>query len=144
MYRLYALSLLALIAAGPAPRSIEPDDHLTPGAILTTDAHKVCARGYARTVRHTSAAVKRAVYRAYGIDPSGGAYTMDHRFPLELGGADVASNLMPQLDADARRKDKLENRLHAMVCAGQMQLTDAQAAFAGDWRISYQRFLGGR
>jgi hypothetical protein len=37
-------------------------------------------------------------------------------------------------------KDRLENRLHQMVCAGQLDLTTAQQAIASDWVAAYKRY----
>jgi hypothetical protein len=45
-------------AAGP----LLPDPKLTPGAVQTADAGKICQRGHSRTVRHTSARLKHQVY----------------------------------------------------------------------------------
>jgi hypothetical protein len=38
-------------------------------------------------------------------------------------------------------KDCLEDRLHALVCAGQMPLDEAQRAIAEDWIAAYQRYV---
>jgi len=47
---------------------------------------------------------------------------------LELGGSNSIGNLFPEA-ADPRpgfhEKDKLENRLHALVCSGKMKLRTA-------------------
>jgi hypothetical protein len=37
-------------------------------------------------------------------------------------------------------KDRLENRLHQMVCAGELDLTTAQQAIASDWIAAYKRY----
>jgi hypothetical protein len=37
-------------------------------------------------------------------------------------------------------KDRLENRLHQMVCAGQLDLKTAQQEIAGDWIAAYKRY----
>src|SRR6266851_5773151 len=87
--------LLALPAiAGDLP--IRPDPKLTPGAILTTDAAKVCQPGYSKTVRHTSGKLKALIYREYSLDRTSGHFEIDHLISLELGGADVAENLWPE------------------------------------------------
>jgi hypothetical protein len=144
---LHAVPLaLALLAAAPAPDPIAPDPQLTPGAVMTEDAATVCQPGYARSVRHTSGRLKSEVYRAYGIDPRGGHYEVDHLVSLELGGADVRENLWPQsYDTqpwNAAVKDRLENDLHARICAGILPLVQAQREIAADWIGAYRRYLG--
>jgi hypothetical protein len=143
MRRLYALSLLLLIAAGPAP--LLPDDKLTPGAVATTDKRVVCRSGYSASVRHTTAKMRAEAFRKYGIDPRSGRFEADHRVPLELGGADVQANLWPQsytaTTFNAHTKDKLENRLRSLVCSGRMSLPDAQRVFLGDWIAGYREYF---
>jgi hypothetical protein len=122
-----------------------PNPTLTPGAVLTEDVATICARGYARSVRHTAYALKRAVYAEYHVTPQSGHYEIDHLIPLDLGGADVAANLWPesyQTPGAARMKDRLENFLHREVCAGHVPLREAQRAIAQDWRVAYRTYLG--
>jgi hypothetical protein len=62
--------------------------------------------------------------------------------------ADVVANLWPQsFDTqpwNARMKDALENRLHALVCAGRLSLEQAQREIAADWIGAYGRHVGRR
>jgi hypothetical protein len=63
---------------------------------------------------------------------------------LELGGSNELRNLWPQrfnIAWNAARKDRLERRLHAMVCSGQMSLRTAQEAIARDWVAAYLRYV---
>ena len=79
-----------------------------------------------------------AAYYGYSIE-------IDHIVPLELGGSNDIANLFPEPGsgrADYHDKDKLENRLHALVCAGSMRLTVAQRSIAADWRALYARVFG--
>jgi hypothetical protein len=65
---------------------------------------------------------------------------------LELGDASVAANLWPEPFSgpeNAREKDALENWLHSLVCAGQLDLVEAQRAIAEDWIGTYRSFMGG-
>ncbi len=39
-------------------------------------------------------------------------------------------------------KDRLENFLHAEVCAGRMPIEQAQREIASDWIAAYQKYLG--
>lgn len=105
-----------------------PDPKLTPGEILTQDAKTVCVAGYSQTVRHTSAALKNKIYKNYhALKKKGSCCEADHLVSLELGGADTEKNLWPQSYPDAYHKDKIENYLHREVCAGRMDLKEAQA-----------------
>jgi hypothetical protein len=141
-----AAATMALAAAASAADPVQPDPRLTPGAVLPVDAATICEPGYARTVRHTSGRLKAEVYREYGIDRQAGHYEIDHLVSLELGGADVRENLWPQsYDTEpwnATVKDRLENFLHAEICAGRLRLEEAQREIATDWIGAYQHYLG--
>ena len=70
---------------------------------------------------------------------------MDHLISLELGGSNSLKNLWPESYQgawNAHVKDRLENRLHALVCAGQLDLKTAQHAIATNWIAAYQQYLG--
>jgi hypothetical protein len=73
-------------------------------------------------------------------------YEEDHLISLELGGHPTdPANLWPEpwFGAwNARDKDKLENRLHAMVCSGDILLRDAQRAIAADWVAAFKMYVG--
>jgi hypothetical protein len=148
VHRLISILVALLIAlpaiAGDLP--IRPDPKLTPGVVLITDAATICQPGYSKTVRHTSGKLKASIYREYGLDRTGSHFEIDHLISLELGGADVAENLWPQsydtLPWNAHVKDKLEDRLHALVCSGKLRLEQAQREIATDWIAAYQRYLG--
>ena len=128
-----------------------PDRHLTPGVVATRDTATVCQAGYARAIRPKGTQWRRLkdeVYNAYGlprghrstVDAAGRrhpAYEIDHLVPLELGGSpDAVANLWPQPIAAAERKDRVENELHARVCAGSLTMGDAQKAIVNDWKTA--------
>jgi hypothetical protein len=128
-----------------------PDRHCTPGAsdprvtqqnIATT----ICRRGYTRTVRppeSVTAPEKRASMRAYGDTGSPHAYEYDHLISLELGGApNDPRNLWPEPGGTPNPKDRLENRLHELVCGGSLPLADARRQIAADWVTAYRRYIG--
>ena len=66
---------------------------------------------------------------------------------LELGGhpRDVR-NLWPEAygrsEWDAARKDQVENKLHDLVCSGQILLADAQRLEAADWKVAWTKYVG--
>jgi len=142
--RLLALALALASAAMGADRTADlPDDRLTPGAIdKTVTRAEVCTAGFSHTRRHTSDALKAAVYAEYGIrEHRPGDYEIDHRVPLELGGADVKANLWPESyrsEWSAHLKDQLENAMRRDVCAGRVPLAAAQLVFLGDWIAVYR------
>lgn len=114
---------------------------------MNVTAADVCHPGYARSVRHVSGKVKYRVYAEYGItDRRPGEYEIDHLISLELGGSNDIQNLWPQsFDTqpwNAHVKDRLEDRLHAMVCRGEIGLKEAQRTIATDWIAAYKKYVG--
>jgi type II secretory pathway pseudopilin PulG len=126
-----------------------PDGDCTPGAKFkyATKA-KVCVKGYSQNVRNVSTATKNAVYAAYGLTThfNGTTGEVDHLVSLELGGSNARSNLFPEAASPtpgSHEKDRLENKLHSMVCAATMTLRAAQEAIAHDWVTAYRRYVVG-
>jgi len=74
-------------------------------------------------------------------------YEEDHLISLELGGDPRSpDNLWPEPwfgPWNAKTKDALEDRLHAMVCSGTISLREAQKAIAADWVGAYKQYVGG-
>lgn len=142
---------LAMLSAGTLPAAaqpIRPDPRLTPGAFdPTATAAEICAPGYSRAHRHSISRQERAaIFATYGIDPRGGHFELDHRVPVELGGLSVPANLWPELyDVawGAHVKDRLEDRIHVLVCGGWMSLREGQDVFLSDWIAGYRRAFGG-
>jgi hypothetical protein len=123
-----------------------PDPRCTPGATFAVGPPQICRAGYSPRVRNVPSAVKRRVFRDYGIarHPRG-AYEVDHLIPLELGGSNAIANLWPQPAGTSpgfHEKDQLENELHARVCSGRLSLAQAQHEIASDWVAIYRRTLG--
>ncbi len=143
-----ALSALAgaaiaeAVVAGP----IRPDHRLTPGATFAgVTAADVCVSGWSAAHRNVTASKKRSVFARYHLTNVPRAYEVDHLISLELGGSNDVTNLWPEKYAGtwgARAKDKLENRLHALVCAGTITLATAQHEITTDWIASYKRRIG--
>jgi len=75
-----------------------------------------------------------------------GEYEVDHLISLELGGSNDIANLWPQSYVsepfNAHIKDKLENKLHALVCSGRITVETAQKAIANDWTAAYRQYVG--
>jgi hypothetical protein len=120
-----------------------PDPHCTPGAYdPAVTAAVLCAPGYStRAYRapasETTAFKHQQAYPAYSI-PAGTLSELDHLVSLELGGANDATNLWPEVGPIPNPKDAVENQLHAWVCqatgaVAEQRLHDAQIAIAADW-----------
>jgi hypothetical protein len=125
-------------------RGVLPDRRCSPGAYdAGLTAAVVCSASFRTgSIRHVSQATKEQVEREYGLPGKlyGRSIEIDHIVPLELGGSNVIANLYPEPGSGAHsyhEKDILENRLHAMVCAEQIRLRDAQARIAANWRQFY-------
>lgn len=68
---------------------------------------------------------------------------VDHLIPLELGGSNRETNLWPELydiEWNAHVKDRIESRLHKLVCSGAVDLETAQKAIAADWIAAYRKY----
>lgn len=125
-----------------------PDRSLTPGVVSMVDSSRVCELGFSSTIRPKGRLwrhLRDEAFRRYHIsrghrsekDNTGArhpAYQIDHLIPVELGGdpTDIR-NLWPQPIASAKKKNVVENELHARVCSGQMTLNEAQSRIAKDW-----------
>lgn len=123
-----------------------PDPTLTPGVVDPAGTVKnICTPGYTATVRDVPQSLKKKVFKEYGVDPSSDKFEVDHLISLELGGSNDIKNLWPESYTtkpfNARTKDALENRLHSLVCAGKMNLSDAQSMVAKDWIGAYHKFV---
>ena len=143
------LAVLATVALADAqqPQPILPDPRLTPGDAFEVSASDVCTPGYAKKVRNVPPSVKEQVYREYGITAHPPhAFEVDHLIPLELGGSNSIKNLWPESyytrPWNARVKDRLENKLHELVCSGQLDLQTAQRAIASNWIEAYKKYVG--
>lgn len=145
-----AISMVFLPAFAQSTRPPQqPDPRLTPGDVLEVGVRDICVVGYTKKVRNVPESVKKKVYAEYGIlTHQPGEYEVDHLISLELGGSNSIRNLWPQsyLTApyNAHIKDTLENKLHRMVCNGQMDLRTAQREIAVDWIGAYHRYVLGQ
>jgi hypothetical protein len=87
--------------------------------------------------------LKRAVEAEYGLPPNppGHPIVIDQIVPAQLGGATDIANLFPEPtrgQANAASKNKLETRLHQLVCSGRFTLTAARTAIALNWTLLYR------
>jgi hypothetical protein len=145
-----ATVLLARRTAGDGcARSARPDRRCSPGAYYTglTTAVICASTFHTSSVRNVPQSEKNAVEREYGMRARlyGNTIEIDHIVSLELGGSNDIANLFPEPGsgvADYRVKDRLENRLHDLVCAGSLTLRAVQTQIAADWTALYARVFG--
>jgi hypothetical protein len=143
---LWALSLAAHAFVG-----ITPDAAKTPGVANPKITQAVaCATKWGKDRRHVTLTMNRNVAARYGVpEREWNDYEFDHLISRENGGADDELNLWPQPrfgEWNAGKKDALENRLHKLLCSGELELEFVQHVLATDWITEYQRIMrnGGR
>jgi hypothetical protein len=148
-----AAGLLLAIWLWPAhlPRSAvaldqreRPDLVLTPGATIPVTQSEICAGGEpAAPVVPVS--LQQMVFERYGVTRPRDQYEVDYLITPELGGATDIRNLWPEpyhgAVWNAHVKDQLEDRLHSMVCRGEVDLATAQRDIATDWIAAYRKYF---
>jgi hypothetical protein len=145
---LFTLAAVLIISYTQALNGDLPDPVKTPGAIFSfATAKMVCEPGWAKRHRNVTEEEKRQVYAEYGIaHHKPGDYEVDHLISLEIGGNNQISNLWPQSFIthpwNAHVKDKLENKLHELVCKGELELAVAQKAISTNWIDAYHKYIG--
>ena len=112
---------------------------------MLVSQHAVCQQSNARN-NAVPVAFQRKVFEEYGLsgaDPR--AYEVDYLVTPALGGADDIHNLWPHSYSatvwNAQVKDALEDRLRDMVCAGNLDLAEAQREIATDWIAAYKKYF---
>jgi hypothetical protein len=127
-------------------RGAEPDRTLTPGATRILTIGDVCSMPHEEVVSEVSPSLRQQVFREYGIvNARPDDYEIDYLIAPGLGGVEDLHNLWPEPSTsrawNAHVKDALEEHLHAMVCAGQLDLSTAQRDIATDWIAAYKKYF---
>lgn len=124
---------------------VAPDRACSPGAIYSglTKAVLCSSTFHTSSIRNVPDSEKHEDETEYGLAAKGYGTTLeiDHIVSLELGGSNAIANLFPERAAPApgyHVKDKLENKLHDLVCAGSTTLHAAQVGIAANWRRLYK------
>jgi hypothetical protein len=127
-------------------RGALPEHNLTPGATRTVSISEICSAPHEDVVREVSDSVREQVFEEYGIGNARAEdYEIDYLIAPGLGGAEDIHNLWPQpfksAEWNAYVKDELEERLHQMVCSGDLDLPTAQREIASDWIAAYKKYF---
>jgi hypothetical protein len=127
--------------------SVVPDHMLTPGAIRSVSIRDVCSMPHEEVVRDVPSSLSQEVFKEYGIlNPRPQDYEIDYLIAPGLGGTEDIHNLWPEPSRssawNAHMKDALEERLHQLVCSGELDLPTAQRAIATDWIAAYKKYVG--
>ncbi|HMF78315.1 MAG TPA: zf-HC2 domain-containing protein [Bryobacteraceae bacterium] len=129
----------------PGEAHLIPDSQLTPGAVVAFTREKEVCSVQPPKVRFISAALGERVFQEYGITrPRPRAYEVDYLIDPELGGSNDIQNLWPEPYSttwNARVKDALEDRLHDLVCSGDLSLSEAQHEIATNWIAAYKKYF---
>ncbi len=128
-------------AEGPKPRLA-----VTPGEARPITLSEVCGYSRAEVIsRDIPLDKQNKVFAAYGIrGPQANQFEVDYLITPDLGGTESLRNLWPQpysVRWNAHVKDKLEQRLHELVCSGKLDLATAQHDIAADWIAAYRKYV---
>jgi hypothetical protein len=154
------LFLIACVSVGldaAYADNLLPDKTLTPGVARTDiTLDNVCTTKWGKDTRLVTEEMKKEIFTNYTysgnddarclVDKNGRHCELDHLISRELGGADDVKNMWPQSyggDWGASMKDRLENKLHKLVCETKsLSLKDAQDAISDNWIDAYKKYIG--
>jgi hypothetical protein len=127
-------------------RGALPDRSLTPGATRRVTISDVCSIAHEEVVGEVSTSLRQEVFQKYGIvNANASDYEIDYLIAPGLGGVEDIRNLWPEPYTsptwNAHVKDALEERLHEMVCGGELDLSTAQRDIATDWIAAYKKYF---
>jgi Putative zinc-finger len=130
-------------AEGPKPKA-----RLTPGETRPITITEACRDPQAEVITEDIPEdIRRKVFSAYGIRANWDDFEVDYLITPDLGGVQSVRNIWPQPYAtkwNARTKNKLEQRLHDLVCEGKIDLATAQHDIAADWIGAYKKYVEAR
>ena len=103
-------------AEGPKPKAA-----LTPGETRPITIAEICRKPDADVIAWVPPETRRKVFSECGIRANSSNFEVDYLITPDLGGTESIRNLWPQPWSavwNAHVKDRLEERLHKLVCAG--------------------------
>jgi hypothetical protein len=120
---------------GKADRKCNPGA-INPNVTQANIGQTICKKYWTDSIRPSTGKIRDVQMMRYGMTAAnpGKEIREDHIISLELGGSPSnPDNLYPQRYADSITKDREEDRLHAAVCSGQMDLAAAQQTIVLEW-----------
>lgn len=117
--------MIILISLTTYAYPLVPDSGMTSGELCDTDNPDFSEFRYQEHIpyctRNVSGSTKSAIYQAYGI-PKGcrNRYTIDHFFPLSLGGDNSTVNLWPEHKLVKATRPNLEEDLYHQIANGEI------------------------
>jgi len=150
-----ALIFCILSGSVMADEHVVPNPKLTPGhALPNLTQAEVCAPDFGKKLPVISEELQKKVFAAYGLPHgnrtgyclSADGCAIDRLIPSSLGGTNDLKNLwvLPYADPawNVKAKTALEEKLHSLVCSGDLSLNEAQSVIATDWISAYQNLIG--
>jgi hypothetical protein len=143
------LAILAIFQSTVKAQEPKPRLAITPGEVRQITLREVCLYPAAEVIsRDIPEDMRRRVFSLYGIKSSQAEqFEVDYLITPDLGGTESIRNLWPQPYSarwNARVKDKLEQRLHELVCDRKLDIATAQHDIAVDWIGAYRKYVGDR
>jgi hypothetical protein len=134
---------VALLIGTPALAWAQlPARDLTPGKAMKVTKEQVCTTDFASSVKPVRDGDSLDAYGAYGVRPDSGRELVQ-LIPSSLGGTNDKENLWPlpnSREFGPAQKRALDEKLHAMVCAGTIELKIAQEALKKNWMDADKKY----
>src|SRR5262245_60576415 len=115
----------------------------TPGKAAKVSKGKVCAPGYAGSVKPIAKWQASQALTAYGLRDDSNREVM-RLVPASLGGTNDVENIWPVSDSKEwgpAQKKTLDEKLTQLVCAGSIELKDAQDEIKSNWIDAYKKHV---
>ena len=143
-FRRSSFVFVALIISIPALAWAQlPSRDYTPGKTMKVTKEEVCAADFASSVKPAKENARLDAYGAYGIRPDSGRELVQ-LVPSSLGGTNDKENLWPlpnSREFGPAQKKALDDKLHQLVCAGTVELKEAQDALKKNWMDAYKKYM---
>ena len=116
-------------------------------AIRTQDKADICTTKTSG-IRHIEIKQKYAAMKALGMKLSdSGKVEWDHIISLTDGGSNDIVNMQIQSyfgKCNAHDKDRLEVKLHSLICHDKVDVNDAQELLYNHWQEGYKQYINAR
>ena len=147
MKKIIKIACLSLVCSSAF--AFTPLGSVNPNVTQSNISTTICVPNWTSTIRppvsYTNK-LKVKQIKALGYkDTNMSHYEEDHFIALGIGGHPTdPDNLFPQPyagECGAKAKDKLETKLHDMVCKRQMNLVNAQKEMKTNWVAAYNKYV---